>query len=93
MLTYERFSRIGITTYVWNKPFKREEFIPFHFSVDNGISIGEDAAVTYPYLKDCDKVSVIDNCDYHYRQREDTMLKKATAYNRELLDLGNCMNT
>lgn len=87
MLTYERFSRIGITTYVWNKLFKREKLIPFQMSVDNGISIGEDAAVTYPYLMDCDKVSVINNCDYHYRQREDSMLKKTTSYSREVVGL------
>lgn len=87
MLTYERFSRIGITTYLWNKLFKREKLIPFQMSVDNGISIGEDAAVTYPYLMDCDKVSVINNCDYHYRQREDSMLKKTTSYSREVVGL------
>lgn len=87
MLTFERFSRIGITTYVWNKLFKREMLLKYQMSVDNGISIGEDAAVTYPYIMACNKVSVIDNCDYHYRQREDSMLKKATAYRKEVVGL------
>lgn len=87
MLTFERFSRIGISTYVWNKLFKREMLIPHQMGVDNSISIGEDAAVTYPYLMECQKVSVIDNCDYHYRQREDSMLKQATAYSREVVGL------
>lgn len=87
MLTFERFSRIGISTYVWNKLFKRDKLLCYQMAVDNGISIGEDAAVTYPYLMSCDKVSIIDNCEYHYRQREDSMLKKATAYSCEAVGL------
>lgn len=87
MLAFERFSRIGITTYVWNKLFKREMLLKYQMNVDNGISIGEDAAVTYPYIMFSNKVSVIDNCDYHYRQREDSMLKKATAYGKEVIGL------
>lgn len=83
MLTFERFSHIGISTYVWNKLFKREKLLKYQMIVDNGISIGEDAAVTYPYLMECNRVSVIDNCDYHYRQREDSMLKQSTAYSKE----------
>lgn len=86
MLSFARFSRIGISTYVWNKLFKREKLLPYQMCVDNGISIGEDAAVTYPYLMACEKVSVIDNCGYHYRQREDSMLKQA-AYSREVVGL------
>lgn len=87
MLTYNKFSRIGVTTYVWNKLFKREKLIPYQIAVNNGISIGEDAAVTYPYLMDCNKVSIIDNYDYHYRQREDSMLKKTKEYSSEVIGL------
>lgn len=87
MLTFERFSRIGITTYVWNKLFKREKLLKYQMSVDNGISIGEDAAVTYPYIMSSNKVCVIDNCDYHYRQREDSMLKRTAAYRNEVVGL------
>lgn len=87
MLIYDKFSRIGISTYVWNKLFKREKLLKFQMTVDNIISIGEDAAVTYPYLMECDRVSIIDNYDYHYRQREDSMLKKATAYSKEVVGL------
>lgn len=87
MLNFERFSRIGISTYVWNKLFKRELLLKYQMSVDNSITIGEDAAVTYPYIMACEKVSVIDNCDYHYHQREDSMLKKVTAYSKEVIGL------
>lgn len=87
MFNFEKFSHIGITTYVWNKLFRREKLLKYQMSVDNSISIGEDAAVTYPYLMECTRVSVIDNCDYHYRQREDSMLKSTTAYNKEVVGL------
>ena len=36
---------------------------------------------------ECNRVSVIDNCDYHYRQREDSMLKQTTAYSKEAVGL------
>lgn len=87
MMVYGRFSRIGITTYVWNKLYKRSMLLKYQMDVDNAISIGEDAAVTYPYLMACEKISIIDNYDYHYRQREDSMLKKTTAYTQEVIGL------
>ena len=87
MLTFGKFSRIGISTYVWNKLFKREMLLPYQMEVDESISIGEDAAVTYPYLMACDRVSVVDNCLYHYRQREDSMLKKTSTYQKEAAGL------
>ncbi|MEZ3433420.1 MAG: glycosyltransferase [Lachnospiraceae bacterium] len=83
MLTFGHFSRIGVNTYVWNKLFKREMLLKYQLDVDEHIWIGEDAAVTYPYLMACRKVCIIDNCDYHYRQREDSMLKQTVSYWKE----------
>lgn len=83
MLSCGRFHRVGVTTYVWNKLFIREKLIEVQNAVDNGISIGEDAAVVYPYIMKCDAVRVIDRCEYHYRQREDSMLKKSASFQKE----------
>lgn len=77
------FFRHGITTYVWNKLFKREILIPMQLAVDEQITIGEDAAVVYPLLLSCNKIIITDNCAYHYRQREDSMLKKAGDFKNE----------
>lgn len=77
------YYRPGISTYVWNKLFKREILLDTQSVVDNRISIGEDGAVTYPALLKCKKVAVIDNVAYHYRQREDSMLKQSTGYSVE----------
>ena len=83
MISLAPYYRPGINTYVWNKLFKREVLLDAQMSVDNRISIGEDGAVTYPALLRCKKVSVIDNVAYHYRQREDSMLKQSAGYSSE----------
>ena len=83
MISNGEFYRPGITTYVWNKLFKREVLFEHQMGVDERISIGEDAAVTYPVIMSCQKICVTDNCAYHYRQREDSMLKKSASFKTE----------
>lgn len=87
MLSYGEFFRSGISTYVWNKVFRKDLLLKHQNAVDNTITIGEDAAVVYPYIMDCQKVCVIDNFDYHYRQREDSMLKKSASFTAETMGL------
>lgn len=83
MLSYGEFYQPGITTYVWNKLFKRDALYQYQMNVDERISIGEDAAVTYPVLMECGSVYVSDCVAYHYRQREDSMLKKSASFEAE----------
>lgn len=83
MISYGPYYRTGITTYVWNKLFRREILLSPQLAVDERISIGEDSAVTYPALLACRRVAVVDNVAYHYRQREDSMLKQCTSYAEE----------
>lgn len=83
MISYGSYYRPGISTYVWNKLFKRDIILNAQSLVDNRISIGEDGSVTYPALLKCRRVAVIDNVAYHYRQREDSMLKQSTGYSVE----------
>lgn len=52
-------------------------------NVDNAISIGEDGAVTYPALMKANKVVLTANTAYHYRQREDSMLKLTTSFDKD----------
>lgn len=83
MASFGTYYRPGISTYVWNKLFKRAVLLDPQFNVDDRIGIGEDAAVTYPALLNCSRVAVIDNVTYHYRQREDSMLKQSSGYGNE----------
>lgn len=83
MISAGTYYRPGITTYVWNKLFKRSVLLTHQSEVDDRISIGEDAAVTYPALLSASRVTVTDSSDYHYRQREDSMLKQRERYSSE----------
>lgn len=83
MLSCGSFYRPGIYTYVWNKLFCREVLEDAQNAVDDRISIGEDAAVTYPALLRCRRVAVTEYVAYHYRQREDSMLKQKANYSDE----------
>lgn len=87
MISNGAFFRLGITTYVWNKLFRREILIEPQIGVDERISIGEDAAVSYPAIMRSDCVVVNDFTDYHYRQREDSMLKTSTHFSVEAKNL------
>ena len=75
MICFDEPYKVGITTYVWNKLFKSKIAKNTQLSVDEVITIGEDAAVTYPSLLIADKVYISDFYLYHYRQREGSMLK------------------
>lgn len=83
MISTGPYYRHGISTYVWNKLFKRRILCKALNSVDDRISIGEDGAVSYPALLSCSRVVVVDNVAYHYRQREDSMLKQSAEYATE----------
>lgn len=83
MLSDGPFYRLGITTYVWNKLFRREIVTEPQMRVNEDISIGEDAAVTYPAIMESACVCVNDCVSYHYRQREDSMLKRSASFNVE----------
>lgn len=85
MIADGAFYRHGITTYLWNKLFKREVIEKYQMEMDNRITIGEDAATVYPAIMASKKIVITDNCAYHYRQREDSMLKTATNHNNEYL--------
>lgn len=80
MISKGDFFKIGVSTYVWNKLFRREILVDAQMAVDNPISIGEDAAVTYPAIMKAKRVVITDTCAYHYRQREDSMLKKVASF-------------
>ncbi len=85
MIADGAFYRHGITTYLWNKLFKREVIEQYQMAMDERITIGEDAATVYPAIMASKKIVITDNCAYHYRQREDSMLKTATNHNNEYL--------
>jgi glycosyltransferase involved in cell wall biosynthesis len=69
------FFQHGISTYVWNKLFKLEKLKYYLSIIDKNIIMGEDAALTYPYLFNCDNIYITDATDYYYRQRPNSIVK------------------
>lgn len=51
-----------------NRLFIREKLIPFQKKADKRIVMGEDAAVSIPYMISCDSFYVLDEAYYHYVQ-------------------------
>ena len=85
MISYGDFYRHGISTYHWNKLFKREVILKHQLEISDDVSIGEDAVVVYATLLDCKRICITDNCAYHYRQREDSMLKSSVDFEKEMV--------
>lgn len=69
------FFQHGISTYVWNKLFRIDKLKQFLSLINKNIVMGEDAALTYPYLFDCKSIYISDDADYYYRQRPNSIVK------------------
>ena len=83
-----RFCEHDISTYVWNKLFKRELLEEILFDVPNEIVMGEDAAITYTYLS-ISKILTISKIPlYYYRQRHDSIVKSIENPDTEYYRLG-----
>ena len=69
------FFQHGISTYVWNKLFRVNKLKKFLSKIDKNIVMGEDAALTYPYLFNCNSIYITNAADYYYRQRPNSIVK------------------
>jgi glycosyltransferase involved in cell wall biosynthesis len=87
-----RFCEHGVSTYVWNKLFKRELLNKTLYDVPNEIIMGEDAAITYSYLAISKSMTVSRIPLYYYRQRHDSIVKSIENPQTEYYRLGLLMN-
>lgn len=86
------FCEHGISTYVWNKLFKRELLGQVLFDVPDEIIMGEDAAITYSYLAVCSRLTISKIPLYYYRQRHDSIVKSIEDPQMEYYRLGLLMH-
>lgn len=86
------FCEHGISTYVWNKLYKRSLLTEILFDVPNEIIMGEDAAITYAYLSISKRITVSRIPLYYYRQRHDSIVKSIENPQIEYYRLGLLMN-
>jgi glycosyltransferase involved in cell wall biosynthesis len=86
------FCEHGISTYVWNKLFKKELLLDILFDVPNEIIMGEDAAITYSYLSIAKRLVISRIPLYYYRQRHDSIVKSVENPEIEYYRLGLLMS-
>lgn len=87
-----RFCEHGISTYVWNKLFKRTLLDKILYDVPNEIIMGEDAAITYAYLSISERLTISSIPLYYYRQRHDSIVKSIENPKTEYYRLGLLVN-
>lgn len=76
------YFQFGVNPALWNKLFRRDKLLEFYKNVPRGLTLGEDFAVSMPYMASTDRIVILDSgAYYHYRQRTDSMVK---AYNAKL---------
>lgn len=74
----------GMAPAVWNKIYEREHVQKVYMKIPKNITIGEDLAVTVPYIMECRSILFVDTEQaYHYRIRNDSMTHK---YDPKLID-------
>lgn len=88
----QRFCEHGVSTYVWNKLFKRALLEKVLYDVPNEIIMGEDAAITYAYLAITKSLTISRIPLYYYRQRHDSIVKSIENPKMEYYRLGLLMN-
>lgn len=86
------FCEHGMSTYVWNKLFKKDLLEKVLFDVPNDIIMGEDAAITYSYLAISKRLAISKIPLYYYRQRHDSIVKSIENPKTEYYRLGLLMN-
>lgn len=73
MIVNDAFFRWGISPNMWDRIFKRKKLLKCQMDVDDLLTMGEDAACTYPYILDCDSLYITHEAFYHYRQTTTSM--------------------
>ncbi|WP_405415810.1 glycosyltransferase family 2 protein [Maribacter sp. Asnod1-A12] len=86
------FCEHGISTYVWNKLFRKELLDQILFNVPDDVVMGEDAAITFSYLTISKSLVISSTPLYYYRQRHDSIVKSVENPKIEYYRLGLLMN-
>ncbi len=68
--------QFGIFPSVWSKVFNRELIVAIIDKIDDRITMGEDAACTYPCLFHANSLLILDEKFYHYRYVASSMSQK-----------------
>lgn len=67
ILCYKNKCDFGIAPSVWGKIFEKKKLLSCQMQVPEVIKMGEDVAVTVPYILCCDSIQILNESFYHYR--------------------------
>lgn len=79
MIVNGDFFEWGIFPSVWDKLFRKSVLWEHQMSVDERIKMGEDAACTYPCIIKAERICILQECLYHYRQSSSSMVKRSVS--------------
>ena len=78
------FFSFGACVCIWGKLFPLEKYRMYQMQVPDDVQMGEDVAVTVPYVTNITSpVVILDNTYYHYRQLESSMVHQHSNPRRE----------
>ena len=69
----DKFYQMGLSFSLCHYAFKKEILLYNQLAVDDRIQMGEDTACCIFCLYQCNSITLIDRCLYHYRQSESSM--------------------
>lgn len=75
------FFQCKILPYIWDKLIRAELLMKQLPKVSSEIVIGEDAACVFSCIEMIETILIADCCPYHYRQREDSIMKSLKEQN------------
>lgn len=87
MLMNGNFFEQGISTYIWNKLFRRCLLKKYQMRVSNAISYGEDTACVYPCILAAGSVYVTNMSLYHYRVRLGSIVRSVRVSEENIRQL------
>lgn len=83
MLCYEPYFAMGLLPYLHNKLFRRTLLLEVINSMDDVITVGEDAAVLFPTLLGADCIVIQNQFHYHYCLRSTSMTRTKLNVEKE----------
>lgn len=87
MLMNGNFFENGVSTYIWGKLFQRNLLEKYQMRVSNAVSYGEDTACVYPCVLAARSVYVTNMHLYHYRVRQDSIVRRAVVSDENIRQL------
>ncbi|MCI8291949.1 MAG: glycosyltransferase family 2 protein [Hespellia sp.] len=76
MIVMKNSAGQGLITNIWNKLFRLDLAKEVFSEINDQITFGEDCEFLYRYVLKCKSVRITDICCYHYRIREDSLIRR-----------------